>query len=95
MGFAFHPATLFSDILRRARNVGDRVLDQRLILVGVSGVAKWMFLVGGPGVSARCCLSAACDVVSSLNGENIFSQINFDRDIVNASQTINIMQIGV
>ena len=95
MGFAFHPATLFSDILRRVRTVDDRVLDQRLILVGVSGVAKWIFFVGGPGVSARRCLSAVCDVVSNLNGENMFSHINFDRDIVNASQTINIMQIGV
>ena len=91
MGFAFHRATLFSDILLRARNVGDRVLDQRLILVVVSGVAKRIFLVGGPGVPARCCLSAACDVVSDLNGENMLSQIDFDKDIVSASETKRIM----
>ena len=74
--------------------MGDRVLDQRLILVGVSGVAKRIFLVGGPGVSARCCLSAVCDVVSNLNGENMLSQIDFDKDIVNTSQAMMIMQIG-
>ena len=84
-GFALHPPTLLSDILLRERNLGDRVLDQRLILVGVSGVAKAINLVGGPGVSGRCCLSLACDVVSDLNGENIFSHIDFNRDIADAS----------
>lgn len=47
--------------------------------------------MGRPGVSARCCLSAVCDVVSDLNGENIFSHIDFNLDIVNASQMIKVM----
>lgn len=91
MGFAFHLATLFSDILLRARTLGDRVLDQRLILVGFSDVSKWIFLVGGPGVSARCCLSTVCDVVSDLNGENMLSRNDFDKDIVSAFETIRII----
>lgn len=71
--------------------MGDRVLDQRLILVGVSGVANRVFFVGGPGVSARCCLSGVCGVISDLNGKNMFSHIDFDKDIVKASQTTTIM----
>ena len=75
----------FSDILLRARNVGDKLLDQRLVLVGVPDVSKRIFLVGGPGVSTRSCLSGFCDVVSDLNGDKTFSQKDFDRDIIYAS----------
>ncbi len=71
--------------------MGDKLLDQRLVLVGVSGVAKQIVLVGRPGDSTRSCLSPVCDVVSDLNGENTFSQKDFDGDIVDASQAMMIM----
>ena len=63
----------------------DKVLDQRLGLVGVSDVSKRSFFVGGPGVTARSCLSVVCDVVSDLNGENTFPQKDLDGDIMYAS----------
>ena len=93
-GLLFHPATSFSDILLRARNLGDKLLDQRLGLVGVSDVSNRILLVGGPGVSSRSCFSGACDVVSDLNGDNTFPQKNLDRDIMYASQAMVVMKMG-
>lgn len=54
--FLLHPATSLSDILLRARNVGDKFLDQRLVVVGVPNVSKRIFFAGGPGVWTRSCL---------------------------------------
>ena len=71
--------------------MGDKLLDQRLVLVGVSGAAKQIFLVGGPGNSTRSCLSTVCDVVSDLDLENMFSQKDLDGDITDTSQAIVIM----
>ena len=71
--------------------MGDKLRDQRLVLVGVPDVAKMIFLVGGPGVSTRSCFSGACDVVSDLNGEKTCSQKDLDRDIMYASQAMTVM----
>ena len=90
-GLLFHPATSFSDILLRARNVGDKLLDQRLVLVGGPNDSKRIFLVGRPGVPTRSCLSEVCDVVSGLNGENTFSQKDLDGDIMHASQAMMVV----